>query len=126
MRRDGLLGAAVRADDPDLEVAGRLMRERDLRSVRTPRRLEVIGGPAGDGYRLAAIRRHLPDIAAHRERDPLAVGTPRRIERPRRHRRHHVALFAVAVAVAIRTGGPDHHGEGDEGERGEGELASRG
>ena len=59
--------------------------------------------------------RDLPDIAAHRERDPAAVRAPRRIERPRRHGRHQVTLFSVAVAVAIRAAAADdrfgEHGE---------------
>ena len=72
------------------------------RPVGTPRRLEVIRGARRDCDRFAATGGHLPDIAAHRERDPVAVGTPRRIERPRRDRRHQMTLFTIAVAVAIR------------------------
>ena len=105
MRRDGLLRPAIGADDADLQVAGRLVtRRRCVAPSGTPRRLEVIRRTGRDRDRFAAVGRDLPDVAAHRERDPAAVGTPRRIERPGRHRRHHVPLFAIAVAVAIRGG----------------------
>ena len=115
MRRDGLFRPAVGADGADLEIAGGLEGKRDPRSVRAPGRLEVIRRPGRDRDRFAAAGRDLPDIAPHREGDPGAIRTPRRIERPRRDRWHQVTLFAIAVAVAIRPRSADdrHRQRGD-------------
>ncbi len=110
VRCDGLLRPAIGADDANLHVAGGLVGEGDLRTVGTPRWLEVIGRTGRDRNGFPTVSRDLPDVATHRERDPAAVGAPCRIERPGRDRRHQVPFLAIAVAVAIGAGADKHHG----------------
>src|SRR5262249_61089676 len=97
-----------RAARADPQIARRVARrrhvkrKRDARSVGAPRRLVVIRGARRELNRLAAGCRDLPDVAAHRARDPSAVGAPRGLEPSPRHRPEPGPLLAPAGAEGTR------------------------
>src|SRR5438876_6281935 len=81
---------AVHADEVHVGVAvvADAVDEREPASVRRPRR----GGPAGKLVRVRPVSLGDPDPASAREREPPAVGRPRRLE---------CAVFEPAPAASV-------------------------
>jgi len=84
--------ASLSAHERDVEVAVEVHCEGETGPVRTKDRLEVIAGPLGQGDRFSSFLRELPDVTAHGEREPFAVGAPARVERSRRDRWQQMSL----------------------------------
>ena len=92
--------AAVGADDPDIEITAGVDRARDRAAIRTPLGLEVVPRALRQRDGIPARGRHFPDVALHRERDPLAVGTPDRLGRSRRDFGKQMPFHAIAESEA--------------------------